>query len=91
MPALGITAGEAAVLLLGAEEVARRVAGAAMGQPLGQISAPVPLGVMRRVGLERARLQEQQLPAGTKRWFSGKGRSLAGARDCTGWRVIRKA
>src|SRR2546430_2272267 len=62
MPALGFSAGETLVLFLGAERVARRMAGAAMAEALDEIRAAVPLRIARRIGLEDARLEIARLP-----------------------------
>src|SRR5258708_37043203 len=67
LPALGKAAGEIGVALLGAERVARRMAGAAMAEALDQIGAAGPLLGLCRRGLELARLMQQRIPSVSQR------------------------
>ncbi|MPL98957.1 hypothetical protein SDC9_45169 [bioreactor metagenome] len=62
-PGIDRRAGKARALLLGADLVARRVAGTAMGDALDQIGAAVPLGRFRRIVGVAAEVDEEQLPA----------------------------
>src|SRR2546425_7074089 len=62
MPALDLAAREGLVLYFRAELVARRMAGAAMREPFGEIGTAVPLGAARGVGLEDAALEVARLP-----------------------------
>jgi hypothetical protein len=68
MPLLRLATSEIGILFLaGAEHVARRMAGAAMGKPVDQIGAVVPLRRPVGVGLKALVFVEQELPAGKQR------------------------
>ena len=66
-PALGLAAAVRPTRVLRAQAVARRVAGSAMRERLGQVRAAVPGLALRWIRVERALVQEQKIPAGEKR------------------------
>src|SRR6185295_2434962 len=55
-------AGEVAAALHSAEEVARGVALAAVAERVHEVAAPVYYGARRRIGRERTRTEEEELP-----------------------------
>ena len=63
MPVVDLAAAKRIARLFRAERIARRMAGAAMGQSLDQIGAAIPFRWFGGVGLITAMAQEQQLPA----------------------------
>src|SRR5258706_16454877 len=67
MPTLGFAPGVSFVLLLGAREIARRMAGAAMPKPFGEIRAAVPLRAFRGIGTVRPLTKKEGIPAGEER------------------------
>src|SRR5436190_14257835 len=64
MPILGLATAQVFAVALCTEDVARCVARAAMGEALGQIGAAIEYRREHRIGLEFARPEEKQLPAG---------------------------
>ena len=66
--------------LLGHQQVARRMAGAAVGQALRQVGAAVPFGAPCRIRLERFFVQKQQVPARHRQADIERERQLGGCR-----------
>src|SRR5690348_5761669 len=77
VPAFGPGAVIGARDVLGAKTIARRVAAAAMAEPLGQYAAAVPLAGLRGVGRQRACVQIERVPdrdEGTEAVDAGEAR-----------------
>ena len=79
-PVVEVAAVQFLAALVGAEEILRRVAGAAVARALDQVRAAVPFGRLARVGLPVAGVKEQQVPSlrSRKRTLSGNGSSFGG-------------
>src|SRR5258708_12081624 len=63
LPVVDIATGERGAGTLGAERIARGMAGAAMRQALDQIGAPIPFPAFRIFWLVGAAIQENKFPA----------------------------
>src|SRR5205814_9844957 len=61
-PTLGLAAGESLAVFLSTEQIARRVAIAAMAEPINEIGAAIPFGALPRISAVWRVVEIEQVP-----------------------------